>query len=351
MIKLKELNLDVLEFERNNSSNQLLKLITYADVVVHLAGENRPNNLDHFIYSNVNLTEEICDAIKVSGKKIPLIFTSSIQASEENSYGRSKLAAEQLLLELAEKEKIPVTIYRLPGVFGKWCRPNYNSVVATFCYNIANNLPIVINDPNVNIRLVHIDDVLGALIDSLSQFKHGVQWGVIAPEYSLSVGELAGQIIAFKECKSTLVSERVGVGLTRALYSTYISYLPSENFSYDLPLYRDERGEFVEMLRTIDSGQFAYFTAHPGVTRGGHYHHTKVEKFLVIKGIALFKFRNIVTDAIYQMSVQGGTPKVIQSIPGWTHEIKNTGLDELVVMLWVNEVFDRARPDTITCKV
>jgi UDP-2-acetamido-2,6-beta-L-arabino-hexul-4-ose reductase len=280
-----------------------------------------------------------------------MLLASSAQAEQDNPYGRSKLAAEQVVQALADEHGNPVAIYRLPGVFGKWCKPNYNSVVATFCHNKAHDLPVQINDASARVRLVYVDDVVNAM---LAQFAIG--WEacvrpVVAPEYSITLGELSDQIDAFKNCRNTLVSERVGTGLVRALYATYVSYLPIERFVYDVPVHGDARGVFVEMLKTPDAGQFSFFTAHPGITRGGHYHHTKTEKFLVIKGHARFGFRHMLTNKVHHIETHGDKPQVVETVPGWTHDITNIGVDEMVVMLWANEIFDRANPDTITSKV
>jgi UDP-2-acetamido-2,6-beta-L-arabino-hexul-4-ose reductase len=239
----------------------------------------------------------------------------------------------------------------LPGVFGKWCKPNYNSVVATFCHNIARDLPIQINDPTANLRLVYVDDVVTAFLVALVAPAPGCVQAQVEPEYTTTLGELANKIRAFGDCRSTLMTERVGTGFVRALYATYVSYLPSDRFSYEVPQHSDPRGVFVEMLKTPDSGQFSFFTAHPGITRGGHYHHTKTEKFLVIKGEALFRFRHLLTKQLVELRTTGSTPEVVDTIPGWTHDITNVGDDEMVVMLWANENFDRGKPDTVASKV
>jgi UDP-2-acetamido-2,6-beta-L-arabino-hexul-4-ose reductase len=245
-----------------------------------------------------------------------------------------------------------VAVFRLPGVFGKWCKPNYNSVVATFCHNLARGLSIQINDPAANVRLVYVDDVVSALVSALQTPQSGFGFVQVQPQYAMTLGGLAEQIRAFDACRSAgLQTERVGTGLVRALYATYVSYLPNERFSYEVPQYGDARGVFVEMLKTPDCGQFSYFTAGPGITRGEHYHHTKTEKFLVIKGTAHFGFRQIDTGETHELVTRGGEAQIVETIPGWTHNITNIGDDELIVMLWANEVFDRARPDTIAMKV
>ena len=351
-VRLGELKtFEIFEFTRNDYVESLPVLIKDVDAIIHLAGENRPKDSLEFGQVNSGLTEAICNAIRLAAKPIPLVLPSSIQAEQDNLYGRSKLSGELAVERLAKDTSNPVKIYRLPGVFGKWCRPNYNSVVATFCHNIANNLPIQINDSTSRIRLVYVDDVVSSFIADLNAMAPGLHRGKVEPEYSITLGEVANQIRAFGNSRTTLVSERVGIGLCRALYATYVSYLPREKFFYELCRYDDERGVFVEMLKTPDCGQFSYFTAHPGVTRGGHYHHSKTEKFLVVRGQAKFAFRHILTSETYEIRTCGEVPQVVETVPGWTHDITNIGEDEMVVMLWANEIFDRNLPDTIACKV
>jgi len=341
----------VLTFTRKNSLNELQGLVDQADSIIHLAGENRPADESAFNIVNKELTQLLCDSISISERNIPLILASSIQTEEHNPYGKSKLAAEKIVESLANKTGNSVYIYRLPGVFGKWCKPNYNSVVATFCHNIAHNLPLQINDKFLSLRLVYIDDVVLDFIRVIQQINEGISMPEVTPEYSITIGELADQINAFQNCRTNLISENVGTGLLHALYSTYMSYLLPEQFTYNLPKYVDERGSFVEMLKTQDSGQFSFFTSHPKVTRGGHYHHSKSEKFLVIKGSACFKFRNIITDEIFEIFITGNEFRVVDTIPGWVHEITNVGEEEIIVMLWANEVFNQDFPDTIKAKV
>lgn len=342
---------DIQKFGRSNAMEALPAMVDRADVVVHLAGENRPRDPADFERVNVGLTRALCGAIAATGRTVKLIFASSIHATAESPYGKSKRQAEREIELLADKAGVPAVIYRLQNVFGKWCRPNYNSVVATFCHNLANGLPIRINDPFARLQLVYIDDVVSEVVAAIGRPGSGLEWGAVTPQYSTTLGKLAAQIEAFADCRTSLISEQVGAGLVRALYATYVSYLPTAKFAYELPVHGDARGVFVEMLKTKDSGQFSFFTAHPGVTRGGHYHHTKSEKFLVIKGRALFRFRQIVTGETYELSTSGEQPMVVETVPGWTHDITNIGEDELIAMLWANEVFDRARPDTIACKV
>jgi UDP-2-acetamido-2,6-beta-L-arabino-hexul-4-ose reductase len=345
----------VTKFLRGDDRSLLANLVRNADAVVHLAGENRPQEEEMYKEVNEGLTHALCTEIRQNyqstGRYVPLILASSTQAGNVTPYGRSKLAAEAIVQELAVASGNPCLVYRLPGVFGKWCRPNYNSVVATFCFNISRGLPVNVRDAGARLRLVYIDDVVSAFISSLRSPGSGFTRLSVEPEYCVSLGELVSQITLFNDCRSTLLTERVGAGFVRSLYSTYISYLPENKFSYDVPQYVDGRGVFVEMLKTLDSGQFSFFTAKAGVTRGGHYHHTKSEKFLVIKGEALFRFRDLLTNKVVELRTDGRQPRVVDTIPGWTHDITNVGEEEMVVMLWANENFDRQRPDTVPCRV
>lgn len=352
VVHLQEQNHTVITFGRGDDVTQLLELVEQAEVVVHLAGENRPEDVAAFKAVNTGLTQNLCDALRATGRHIPLLFASSIQAERNNPYGQSKLAAEKVIAKLAEDTGSPAYIYRLPNVFGKWSKPNYNSVVATFCYNIVHGLPIQVNDESTQLALVYVDDVVTEFMRVLdAPYSNGVHFLPVLPKYQITLGGLVNQIKAFKKCRDTLMIEDVGKGLTRALYSTYISYFDTDRFSYSIPSYADERGVFVEVLKTKSSGQFSFFTAKPGITRGEHYHHTKTEKFLVIKGKARFGFRHMVTNEKYELFTSGDEPRVVDTVPGWTHDITNIGEAEMIVMLWANEVFDRERPDTKAAKV
>ena len=337
---------EILTFDRKDPPELLRKRVADADAVVHLAGVNRPQDPAEFMTGNVGLTGELCAAIEASGRPVPLLLASSIQAERDNVYGSSKRAAEQACGELALRTANPVAIYRLPNVFGKWCRPNYNSVVATFCHNVVHGLPLAIHDAAAELQLVYVDDVVADFIRRLDG-----QWppdgrAEVEPMYRTTVGEVAELVRTFRATRDTLIIERVGTGFVRALYSTYISYLPPEQFSYRLPSYNDPRGSFAEVLKTPDCGQFSFFTAPPGVTRGSHYHHSKTEKFVVLSGKARFRFRQIVDGRAFELQVDGSEPHVVETVPGWAHDITNVGDTDMVVMLWANEVFDRQRPDT-----
>ncbi len=339
-------DIELLLFTREDGPAQLKAYVERADFIFHLAGVNRPVDPVDFSVGNAGLTETLCGLVSKSDRIIPVVYTSSVQAEKDNPYGRSKLSAEAALVDMATRKGGGVNIFRLPNVFGKWCRPNYNSVVATFCHNISHDLPIQIVDPEVELTLVYVDDVVNRFLALMDAPGRDALYAEVSPQYVATVGQLADQILAFRQSRETLVTERVGAGLTRALYATYVSCLPPNAFSYAVPQYADPRGVFVEMLKTRDSGQFSYFTAHPGITRGGHYHHSKSEKFLVIKGEARFGFRHIVTGEYHVITTSGNNPEIVETVPGWTHDITNIGGDEMIVMLWANEIFDRDHPDT-----
>jgi UDP-2-acetamido-2,6-beta-L-arabino-hexul-4-ose reductase len=349
-------DVQVVCYTRDRQAGQLAELLEGVDFVFHLAGVNRPQDPKEFTTGNTDLTRDLCLAVasvaRLAGKPIPILYTSSSQAVLDNAYGRSKREAEEALAATGRDPLVPVHVFRLPNVFGKWCRPNYNSAVATFCHNIARDLPIQVNDPQARLTLVYIDDVIERfvqLMDGAAPMAGPDGFAAVQPQYATTVGELARLIRAFHDSRGSLVTERVGTGLVRALYATYVSYLPVEAFVYDVPQHADRRGVFVEMLKTPDCGQFSFFTAYPGVTRGGHYHHSKTEKFLVIKGQALFRFRRMQTGQTHEVQTSGEKPQIVETVPGWTHDITNTGSEEMVVMLWANEIFDRARPDTYDC--
>ncbi|WP_313481418.1 UDP-2-acetamido-2,6-beta-L-arabino-hexul-4-ose reductase [Stutzerimonas kunmingensis] len=349
-------DVEVVCFTRANTAADLPRLLEGVDFVFHLAGVNRPQDPQEFLTGNVDLTAALVEAVegnmRARGRRISIVYTSSTQAAHDNPYGASKRTAEQALHALAARTGAAAHVFRLPNVFGKWCRPNYNSAVATFCHNIARGLPIQINDPDAPVTLVYVDDVVERFIELMDGADAAVDaegFATLTPQYTTSVGELARQIKIFRDSRDTLVTERVGSSLLRALYSTYVSYLPPESFAYTVPMHGDSRGVFVEMLKTPDCGQFSFFTAHPGITRGGHYHHTKTEKFLVIKGEARFKFRHIQSGDTHELVTSGKKAEIVETVPGWTHDITNIGMDEMVVMLWANEIFDRAKPDTYAC--
>jgi UDP-2-acetamido-2,6-beta-L-arabino-hexul-4-ose reductase len=343
-------------FTRDEDVSRLPALLHGVDFVFHLAGVNRTLDPAEFVSGNTGLTQALCKVVanvaEKTGKKVSILYTSSIQAEQENTYGKSKRGAEDVLFKLQRSHGVPVHVFRLANVFGKWCKPNYNSVVATFCHNIARGRPIQVNYSAAPLTLMYVDDVIRRflqIMDGADATLDADGFATIAPQYSTTVGKLARQIQAFKDSRVTLMTERVGAGLVHALYATYISYLPEELISYIIPQYSDPRGVFVEVIKTPDCGQFSYFSVNPGITRGGHYHHNKTEKFIVMRGQALFKFRHMQTDQRYELFTTGEKAQVVETVPGWTHDITNIGNEEMIVLLWANEVFDRDHPDTFAC--
>jgi UDP-2-acetamido-2,6-beta-L-arabino-hexul-4-ose reductase len=349
-VRLRELKHDVTEIGRHHCDDDLRAAVDEAAFVYHLAGVNRPETEAEFETGNADFTRHLCDLLAATQQCIPLVLSSSTQAESENPYGRSKRAAEQVVVDYGAKSGAPSFIFRLTNVFGKWARPHYNSAVATFCSNIATGQPITVHDADAPLKLIYIDDVVSAFV-ALLEGDQPPGFCDPGPVYETTVGKVADIIQSFPASRDTLITAPVGAGLTRALYSTYLSYLPPAHFSYTVPVHADPRGAFVEMLKTENSGQFSYFTSGPGITRGEHYHHTKTEKFLVVSGTARFGFRHIVTGETYDLTTKGGDARIVETIPGWTHNITNIGETELLVMLWANEIFDRDRPDTIGMKV
>jgi len=351
-VRLRELpQSEVVGITSSTARQEFEAALGAANFVFHLAGVNRPKDEAEFVNGNVELTKSVCAVLAASGRRTPVAYASSVQATLENAYGRSKRAAEEVLLQYGRDSGAPVQLFRLTNVFGKWCRPYYNSVVATFCHQVAQGMPITVDNPATSLRLLHVDDLVAAFVRLLGAGHLQTGYVEAGPVYETTVGELAHTLREIADSRNSLLIPRVGVGLTRALYCTYMSYLQPDAFAYKVPRHTDPRGVFVEMLKTPDCGQVSYFTAHRGVTRGEHYHHSKTEKFLLIRGTARFAFRNIRTGQTHELIVRGDEGCIVESVPGWAHNITNIGEDELIVMLWANEVLDRARPDTVAMRV
>lgn len=350
-LRLAELgHADIRCLTRSSPPDDWTSALAAADVVFHLAGVNRPVDAAEFDIGNADLTATVCGRLAVAQRGATLVLASSTQSLLDNPYGRSKRAAERAVVQYGEATGARACILRLPNVFGKWARPNYNSVVATFCHNLIHGVPIVVHDEGKVLNLAYVDDVLDVALSLLPPAHHSGPISV-APVYQATVGEIAEILRSFAESRVTRAMPPVGAGLARALYSTYVSYLAPAAFAYALAPHDDARGTFAEILRTSNTGQFSYFTARPGAVRGGHYHHTKTEKFVVVQGAARFDFRHVVTGEVHEIDVDGRVPTVVESVPGWAHSIANTGDTELVVFLWANEVFEANRPDTISAGV
>ncbi|MEO5866976.1 MAG: NAD-dependent epimerase/dehydratase family protein [Sphingomonas sp.] len=349
-VRLGELGHRVLPLTRAQARLDWLDAVAGADAVVHLAGANRPVDPSDFMAVNAGLADLLAESVIAAGRPVPILYASSVRAADDSEYGCSKRIAEERLIALGDTTGSPVSMFRLPNVFGKWARPNYNSAVATFCHNISRDLPIAVHDPTAPLTLVYIDDVLAAFVDWLDQGGRSGFLDVL-PVYETTVGAVAAIIRGFRDDRSDNLIDSVGTGLTRALYATYVAALPTSEFSYEITSHRDSRGAFSEMLKTRTSGQFSYFTALPGVTRGGHYHHTKTEKFLVVHGEALFRFRHVITGEMHEVRTSGSKPVVVETVPGWAHDVTNMGTDVMISLLWANEIFDRSRPDTVAARM
>lgn len=337
----------LLVFDLQDDSCSLGHLLDQADFVYHLAGVNRPQHPDEFVQGNVGLTETICRYLSDTGKQIPLVLTSSIQAELDNPYGLSKRAAEATVFAYGEQCRAPVYVFRMPNVFGKWCRPNYNSAVATFCHNIAHDLPIQVNDPTVKMCLVYIDDVVACLVDLLA--GHVVKSGafcLVEPVHAITLGEIVELLHSFRKSRELLSIPDMSNPLTKKLYSTYLSYLPIDCFSYPLTTHTDQRGSFTEFIRTPDRGQVSVNISKPGITKGNHWHHTRNEKFLVVSGTGVIRFRQVGSGRIVEYPVSEKKLEVIDIPTGYTHAISNTGSTDLVTVMWCNEPFDPDHPDT-----
>lgn len=340
---------DILEFNRDSDTETLKDYVKQCDFIFHLAGVNRPKENKEFIEGNFDFTKNLLDLLIKYNRSVPIVFSSTIQVDQENAYGRSKLMAEHEVRNYQRQTGAKVIIYRLCNVFGKWCRPNYNSVVATFCHNIARNLPIQINDKEVVLQLAYIDDVISSFIGNLS---HNIEtnyngFAEVEKKYYITLGDIARKIQAFKESRKTLVMPLFESEFDRALYATYVSYLHDNDFAYDLTMKKDDRGWLAEFMKTHSCGQVFVSRTKPGVTRGMHYHHTKVEKFLVVQGYAVLKFQRIDSEEILEYYVDGAQLKVVDIPVGYTHSIANIGQEDLITIFWADEVFDSNKPDTI----
>lgn len=334
-------------FDVDDDQATLSTLVAEADFIFHLAGVNRPQNVEEFTSGNTGLTQTIVTLLLSHGKSTPLLISSSTQAALDNPYGISKRAAEDAVLAHGRQSGAMVYVYRLPNVFGKWCRPNYNSAIATFCHNIANDMPIQINDPTVTMSLVYIDDVVSSFIAALEGMA-AVQddFCQVQPVHTARLGEIAALIRSFRESREDRMIPNMSDPFTKKLYSTYLSYLPTDQFSYPLKMNVDERGSFTEFIKTPDRGQVSVNISKPGITKGNHWHHTKNEKFLVVSGDGVIRFRKIGTKEIIEYVVSGEKLEVVDIPTGYTHNITNTGEVDMVTVMWCNEIYDPEKPDT-----
>lgn len=333
-------------FGRENTADELKDGLRQADVIFHLAGVNRPEDPSEFESGNTGLTERICHLLRELGRSPKIVFSSSIQAEVENPYGASKAKAEDVLRQFSADTGARVRIYRLKNVFGKWCRPNYNSVVATFCHNVANELPIVVSDPAHEVELSYVDDVIAEFLTEIDGQHTSGSAGMDIPAYKIQLGDLAGRIQAFHEMRSTLSLPDFAGCFNRALYATYLSYVPAAAREHNLDIRSDARGSLAEFVKQKHFGQVFVSRTKPGVTRGNHYHHTKAEKFLVVEGDGLIRMRAVEGGPVEEYGVSGNDYQVVDIPPGFTHSITNVGVGEMVTLFWSSEMFDPNRPDT-----
>jgi len=343
---------NVFGYDVDNAEDQLEDIVKQCDFIFHLAGVNRPQNDEEFMQGNFGFTSKLLKLLENEKRQIPILITSSIQAAYENPYGLSKKAGEDIIKDYGLKTGSKTYIYRLPNVFGKWSQPNYNTVVATFCHKIARDEEIQINDPNVQLTLVYIDDVVKEFISALEDKAHKIDdYYKIPLEHRITLGDLAELIRSFKSSRNDLSLIDTSNAIENKLYATYLSFLHEDNFIYDLKMNIDDRGSFTEFLRTSDRGQVSINVSKPGITKGNHWHHTKNEKYLVVSGKASIKFRKLNQDKVIEYIVTGEKLQVVDIPIGYTHSIQNIGNNDLVTVMWVNECFDSEKPDTYFLKV
>lgn len=343
---------DVYECGRETDNEKLDEYCKDVDFVFHLAGVNRPEDPSEFKAGNIDFLSKLLYLLKEDNNYCPILFSSSIQATLDNPYGKSKKLAEDLLLKYGEETGAPVLIYRLPNVFGKWCRPNYNSVVATFCYNISHDIPIIVNDQKTSIKLVYIDDVIKDFLRTLANNElHGVEFINVSTHYTVTLEYLTFLLKQFKQSRMDNFIPDMSDQFTKKLYSTYLSYLPKGQFCYDLKMNVDARGSFTEFIKTQDRGQVSINISKPGITKGEHWHHTKNEKFLVVSGEGVIRFRKVGSDEVLEYFVNGNKLSVVDIPTGYTHNIQNLGKNDMVTVMWANELLDPKNTDTFFLKV
>ena len=336
-----------------------------ADFVINLAGVNRPYNTDDFMRGNADFLSSLLELLKKHNNKCPVLLSSSVQATligrYDSEYGRSKKTGEDILFKYADETGVKVLVYRLPNLFGKWCKPNYNSAVATFCHNTANDLPITVSDPSIELELLYIDDLVSEVLAALAGKEHRAEYDglTLVPTVSgkycyapithrVTLGEIVSLLDTFKTQPASLIMPEIpDNSFEKKLYSTYLSYLPRNKMCYPLMMNCDERGSFTELLKTVKCGQFSVNISKPGITKGQHWHHSKWELFIVVSGHGLIRMRDINSDEVFEFEVSGEKIEAVQTLPGYTHSVVNlSDTEDLVTLMWANECFDKERPDT-----
>ncbi len=343
---------EIYEYDLDTEKSLLDEYTKDSEFVFHLAGVNRPENESGFMEGNYGFTAELIDAMKKNCNKSPILMTSSIQADHDNPYGRSKRAGEDLIFEYGRETGAGVYCYRLPNLFGKWSKPYYNSVVATFCHNISRDIEITVNDPDKFLPLCYIDDVVEEFLKALAGDPSvSGKFCFVPVEYSIKLSDLAYLIKSFKKSRYDLRLPDMKDDLTRKLYSTYLSYIPKEDLAYDLLMHKDDRGSFTEFIKMQDGSQVSVNIAKPGITKGNHWHMSKNEKFLVVNGKGMIRSRDLNTGEVAEFKVSGERLEIVDIPPGWTHSITNVGSVDMVTIIWVNEIYDPNKPDTFFMEV
>lgn len=345
-------DIDIYECDIDTTAKELEEFTQNCEFVYHLAGVNRPEKEEDFMKGNFGFTSKLLEMLEKNNNKCPVMISSSIQAALDNPYGKSKKAGEDLIFEYGKKNNVKVLVYRFQNVFGKWCRPNYNSAVATFCNNIARNLSITVNNPETIVNLIYIDDVVTELIKALECKENKKEnYCFVEPVYKVELGKIVFLLKSFKTSRENLQLPDVKDEFSKKLYSTYLSYLPEDEFSYELKTSLDNRGSFTEMLKTQERGQISVNVSKPGIVKGNHWHNTKNEKFIVVSGKGVIRFRKVDSDKIIEYPVSGEKIEVVDIPVGYTHNIENTGDTDLVTIMWANEIFDPEKPDTYFLEV
>ena len=342
-------NVAIFQYDVNNTEEDLQEALRECDVIFHLAGVNRPTNDSEFSAGNVELTRVICESLRKIGQTPRIVFSSSTQAELDNPYGVSKKMAEGILKRFYQETGTDIVVYRMPGIFGKWSRPNYNTVVATFCYNIARDLPIQVSNQDHVLQLVYIDDVVQAFCSEIrsERIENSYCFREVSPVYKITLSKLAEMINSFHKSRDTLILPNFEDNLTKCLYATYLSFIQQADFAYQLPKMKDQRGVLAEFIKSQTIGQLFVSSTKPGKLRGNHYHHTKAEKFLILSGKGIIRFKSIInTDEIFSYEVDGKELKVVDIPPGYTHSIENISNEEMIVLFWASEIYDSNIPDT-----
>lgn len=340
-------DVELFRYDVDSPPEDLDKALEAVDIIFHLAGVNRPQNTEEYEHGNAGFTGDICRKLGALGRNVKLVLSSSTQAELDNPYGVSKRGAEDALAEFCARTGAPGVTYRLKNLFGKWCRPNYNSVTATFCHNVAHDLPIQISDPENVVDLTYIDDVITAFVAELSTAEGGYRMAQPLKSRKISLGDLASLIRSFRDHRKTLLLPDFSDPFVKNLYATYLSYLEEDSFAYTLDIKEDQRGSLAEFIKAPQAGQMFISRTHPGITRGNHFHDTKTEKFLVVEGEAVIRFRSVKGDGpVLEYRVFGKDYRVVDIPPGYTHSIENVGKGEMVVLFWASEIFNPEKPDT-----